>query len=160
MKPREIRQYILTDHTVLRQILDQLDRQAIRVLEGREDELPVLRDRGLWFYAKFAEHLAFEDRCLAPMLRDAGFSGLELSTHLEEDHREQRELMRYILSGLRNQTRPAQVVAGELRSLVELILADMADEESTILSATLLRDPALRPSRGRDASHTLPNSDR
>ena len=158
MRPREIRRYILTDHAFLRHMLDELDQLAFRVLEGREDELSARRDCGLSFHSKLSEHLAFEDRFLAPALRAAGLAGIEHSKHLTDDHREQRELLRYILSGLRDRNRPARVVAGELRSLVELILDDMALEEMTIIRGAVLRDPDLRPSpRQPDRSPPTPS---
>lgn len=158
MKPREIRRCILTEHTFLRHILDELDQRAFRVLEGREDELPALRECGLLLHAKFAEHLTFEDRFLAPALRAAGGAGIGHAKHLAEDHREQRELLDYILSGLRDRSRPALVVAGELRSLVELILDDMAHEEIEIINASVLPDPRPRPSR--TASNAMPVASR
>jgi hypothetical protein len=145
MKPREIRRYILTDHTFLKGLLDELDRKALRVLEGWDEELPVLRDYGLSFHAKFVEHLAFEDRFLAPALRAAGGSGVDQAESLADEHREQRELLDYILSGLRDRSRPGRVVANEMRSLVELILDDIAQEEMAIIRCAVLRDPDLRP---------------
>ena len=145
MKAREIRNCILTDHAFLRGMLDELDQKAFRVLEGREDEISALRDGGLSFHSKFSEHLAFEDRFLAPALRAAGLAGVEHSKHLADDHREQRELLSYILSGLRDQTRPARVIADQLRGLVELVLDDMALEEMTLIKGAVLRDPDLRP---------------
>ena len=157
MRPREIRRYILTDHSFLRHMLDELDQRAFRVLEGREDELSALRDCGLSFHSKFAEHLDFEDRFLAPALRAAGLAGIEHSKHLADDHREQRELLSYILSGLRDRDRPAQVVAEELRGLVELILDDMAHEEMTIIKGALLHDRDLRPAHVKPRA-TLPRS--
>jgi len=158
MKPREIRNCILTDHAFLRGMLDELDQKAFRVLEGREDEISELRDGGLSFHSKFAEHLAFEDRFLAPALRAAGLAGVEHSKHLADDHREQRELLSYILSGLRDRDRPARVVSDELRSLVELILDDMAHEEMTIIKGAVLRDPDLRPSPRHTSSNSIPTT--
>jgi hypothetical protein len=154
MKPREIRNYILTDHAFLRGMLDDLDQRAFRVLEGREDEISTLRDGGLSFHSKFEEHLAFEDRFLAPALRAAGLAGVEHSKHLADDHREQRELLTYILSGLRDQTRPARVIADQLRGLVELILDDMALEDMTIIRGAVLRDPDLRRKSRRPNSRS------
>ena len=146
MKPREIRKQILADHAFLRGMLDELDQRAIRVLEGRDNEGSTLRDYGLSFLSRFTEHLAFEDRFLGPALEAAGPSGIEHAKHLTDDHREQRELLSYILAGLEDVDRPAQVVAGGMRDLVELILRDMALEEETILKRAVLRDPVLRPS--------------
>lgn len=160
MKPREIRKHILTDHAFLRDMLDELDQKAFRVLRGREGEIAALRDSGLSFHSKLAEHLAFEDRFLAPALRAAGPAGSEHSKRLADDHREQRELLSYILSGLRDLNRPARVIADELRGLVELILDDMALEEMTIIKGAVLRDPDLRPGprhpHGRSTSTTGP----
>lgn len=160
MGSHEIRKYILTDHAFLRHMLDDLDQMAVRVLEGREDELSALRDCGLAFHSKFAEHLTFEDRVLAPALRAAGGAGIEHSKHLADDHREQRGLLAYILSGLRDLSRPAPVVAGELRSLVELILDDMALEEKTIVRSAVLRDPELRPSPLHPSGNSIPTTSR
>jgi len=156
MRPREILRYVLTDHAFLRGMLNELDQMALRVLEGREDELSALRSCGLSFHSRFAEHLAFEDRFLAPALRAGGLAGIEHSEHLADDHREQRELLSYILSGLRDRDRPARVVADQLRSLVELILDDMALEEMTIIKGALLRDPDPRPSSRQTSGGSIP----
>jgi iron-sulfur cluster repair protein YtfE (RIC family) len=156
MKPREIRKYILTDHAFLRSLLDELDQRAFRVLQGREEEISSLRELGISFHSKFAEHLAFEDRFLEPALRAAGLAGVEHSKRLVEDHREQRQVLRYILCGLRDRSRPAQVIAGELRGLVELILDDMAVEETTIIKRALLRDPDRQPGPVHPNSRSAP----
>ena len=156
MKPRQIRKHILADHAFLREMLDELDRRAYRVLRGHEDETSALRDSGLSFHAKFVEHLAFEDRFLVPALRAAGGVGIGHSEHVADDHREQRELLAYILSGLRDLSRPARVIAEEMRSLVELILDDMAVEEMTIVKGAVLRDPDLRPSPPRPPGSSTP----
>lgn len=145
MKPRQIRKRILADHGFLKELLDELDRKAFRVLKGQEDEASALRDLGLSFHSRFAEHLAFEDRYLVPSLRAAGLAGIEHSERLTDEHREQRELLSYILSGLEDRNRPARVVAEQLRSLVELILDDMAHEEMAIVKGAILGDPELRP---------------
>jgi hypothetical protein len=146
MKPREIRRRILADHAFLQGMLGELDHRAFCVLEGRDEHGSALRSCGLSFHAKFAEHLAFEDRFLEPALRAAGLAGIEHARRLTEDHREQRELLDYILAGLRDPNRPARVIAGQMRSLVELVLDDMALEERTIIKGAVLRDPHLGPS--------------
>ncbi len=130
MRPREIRRHILADHAFIRGMLDEIDQRAFRVLEGREGELSALRA--------------------------AGLAGIEHSKRLADEHREQRELLRYILSGLRDQSRPAPVVAGELRSFVELIFDDMAQEEMTIIKGAALRDPSLRPGPRKHSSSSIP----
>ncbi len=143
MKPREIRQRVLADHAFLKGMLAELDHRAFCVLEGRDEDGRALRSCGLSFHARFAEHLAFEDRFLEPALRAGGLAGIEHARRLTEDHREQRELLDYILAGLRDLNRPARVIAGQMRSLVELVLDDMALEERTITKGAVLGDPYL-----------------
>jgi hypothetical protein len=70
----------------------------------------------------------------------AGPAGRERAEHLDADHREQRELLNYLLDKVRDPSRPAAVLAAEWRSLVELLLDDMAQEELTILEG--VRDPS------------------
>ena len=152
MKPREIRRYVLADHAFLRVMLEDLDRRAFRVLRGREDEVAALRDTGLSFHAKFAEHLAFEDLFLLPVLRDGGLGASENSKHMTEDHQEQRELLDYILAGLQDLGRSARVVADQMRSLVELVLDDMALEEMMLERSAVLGDPEARPSQSEGGS--------
>lgn len=137
MRTSQIRNRILADHAYLRDLLGELDRQAHRVLEGALDEAEALRKRGLELHARLGVHLAFEDRWLAPALRSSGLSGQERARQLADDHREQRELLDYILGRLQDPERPSLVVASEMRSLVELLLDDMAYEELTILDACL-----------------------
>lgn len=140
MKPREIRQHILAEHASIRDMLNELEQSASRVLSGHEDESPALRDLGLSFHSKFSKHLAFEDRHLAPVLREAGADGIQQSEHLADDHREQRELLDYILANLRDPGRPARLVADQLQGLVELIRDDMASEETSIVKGAALDD--------------------
>ena len=87
----------------------------------------------------------------------AGPAGRERAEHLDADHREQRELLNYLLDKVRDPSRPAAVLAAEWRSLVELLLDDMAQEELTILERELLEDfaPAKSPSKGSLGSRSV-----
>lgn len=156
MRASRVRQRILTDHEHLRGLLDEVDRQALGVAQGTENAVVLLRTLGLQLLTRFSEHLALEDRVLAPALRRAGPGGREQAEQLDADHREQRVLLDYILGGLRDRSRPAAVLATEWRSLVELLLADMAEEELTILEGKLLTvsAPAEAPTRGAPESRS------
>jgi hypothetical protein len=134
-----------------------VDQQAFRVAKGADEGVGMLRALGLRFLMQFREHLALEDRFLAHALRRAGRAGRERAEQLDADHREQRELLDYILNGVRDQSRPAAVLAAEWRSLVELLLDDMAQEELTILERGLLKDfaPAKSPSQGSLGSRSV-----
>ena len=141
MRESRIRQRILGDHDLLRGLLEEVERQASRVYEEAGAGVAVLRALGLQLLTQFSDHLALEDRVLAPALRGAGPIGRERVEQLAADHREQRVLIEYILGGLRDQSRPAAVLSDELHGLVELLLEDMAQEELTILERRLLEDP-------------------
>jgi len=137
-----VRIRILSDHEYLRGLLNELDQLAFRVAQGAEEGVIMLRALGLRLLRRFSEHLAVEDRFLVPALRRAGPAGRARADQLGADHREQRELLDYLLDKVRDRSRPAAVLAAEWRSLVELLLDDMAQEELTILGE--IRDPSNR----------------
>jgi len=133
-----VRERILRDHGYLRGLLDEVDRQAFRVARGDGEGVGMLRSLGTYLLKRFSEHLALEDRLLAPALRRAGPEGCERADRLDADHREQRDLLDYLLDKVGDPTRPAAVLAVEWRSFVELLLDDMAQEELDILDRELL----------------------
>jgi hemerythrin-like domain-containing protein len=151
MIARRVRERILSDHESLRGLLDEVDQQALRVGRDVEDGGGRLRALGLQLLRQFSDHLALEDRLLAPALRRAGPTGRELAEQLDADHREQRELLDYLLGKVRDWSRPATVVAADWRNFVELVLDDMAQEEATILERELLEDRAPAKSRAQDS---------
>jgi hypothetical protein len=142
MRASRLRERILSDHEYLRGLLQEVDREAFRVAQGAEEGIGRLRALGLQLLGRFREHLALEDRVLAPALLRAGPAGRDRAARLGADHREQRELLDYVLDKLRDPSRPGAVLAAEWRSLVELLLDDMAQEELTILERELLADSA------------------
>jgi len=133
VRASRVRERILSDHEYLRGLLDEVDRQAFRVARGAGEGVGMLRALGLYLLKRFSEHLALEDRLLAPALRRAGPAGCERAERLDADHREQRDLLDYLLDKVRDPSRPGAVMAAEWRSFVELLLDDMAQEELTIL---------------------------
>jgi hemerythrin-like domain-containing protein len=159
MRASHVRRRILVDHEHLRGLLDEVDQRAVRVARGAEEDVGALRALGLQLLRRFREHLALEDHLLAPALRRAGRIGRERAERLDADHREQRELLDYLLEKVRDPSRPAAVLAAEWRSFVELLRDDMAEEELTILERELLEDRAAAksPSQGslglRSVSH-------
>jgi len=149
-----LRERILRDHERLRALLDEVDRQAIQAAGESAEAADGLRALGLQLLSRFSEHLALEDRVLAPALRRAGVAGRERAEQLDADHREQRELLDYLLTKLRDPSRPAAVLATEWCSFVELLLDDMAHEELTILQHERRENhnPAKSPSLGSPGS--------
>lgn len=138
MRASSVRKRILSDHEYLRGLLDEVDREACRVAQGSDEGVGRLRALGLQLLGRFREHLALEDRFLVPALLRSGLAGRDRAGQLAADHREQRELLDYVLDKLHDPSRPGAVLAAEWRSLVELLLDDMAQEEVTILEVELV----------------------
>jgi len=151
MRARRVRERILSDHESLRGLLEEVDQQAFQVGRGAEEGVGRLRPLGLQLLRQFSEHLALEDRLLAPALRRAGPAGRERAEQLDADHREQRELLDYLLDKVRDRSRPATVVAADWRNFIELVLDDMAQEEATILERGMLEGCVPAKSRSQDS---------
>jgi hypothetical protein len=92
---------------------------------------------GVALFESFASHLAFEDAQLVPALRAIPERGKELADRLEREHREQRELLDYLLNRLEEEKRPTTLVARELEGFSAYLRVDMSYEESMILRENL-----------------------
>lgn len=119
-------------------MLRDVEEMVDRFQEGDAGGARSLRERGLGLYERLAAHLELEDSVLAPALRASGAAGERAAERLAHEHREQRELLKYLLERLREQTRPTVLVARELRSFIDYVRMDMEHEESTLLSEELL----------------------
>ena len=146
MKAREVRQKVLDEHTELRGMLDQMRPLVDRFEDGDDGVGSELRERALALYARFESHLDFEDQFLTPALRAGGPDGNRHADHLAHEHREQRELLSYLLSRFEQRSQPTLLVAREFRNFSEYLRLDMQHEE-----VTLLTDAALRTGAGDDA---------
>jgi hypothetical protein len=85
--------------------------------------------------ARFASHLSFEDAQLAPILRAIPGNGDALADRLAREHREQRELLHYLVGRLRQESRPTTLITRELTSLCEYLRQDMGHEEVNLVLA-------------------------
>lgn len=140
MKPSEVRRHVLEDHEALRGMLQHLEALAAELLRGQRRLVGPLRMAAEELLKFLEEHMHWEDLYLSPALRAADAWGEERAARLAEDHREQRVLLRHILEGIRDQSRPPVVLARNLRDLVALLREDMDDEERTLVSDHVLRD--------------------
>jgi len=139
METGVVRNRILEQHAELRGMLDEISDLADRFQAEGETVGEALRERGLELYARFEEHLGFEDRCLAPALRVAHAKGVEAANRLANEHAEQRQLLRYLLDRLKNQRQPTLLVVRELQSFAEYLRQDMAHEEEKLLGEDVFR---------------------
>lgn len=84
--------------------------------------------------------MRWEDRHLAPALREADAWGEERAAKLDRDHREQRQVLSHCLAAVADESRPASVVARTLIDLVGMLREDIEDEERVLLDERVLRD--------------------
>lgn len=143
MRPSEVREQVLADHSVLRRMLESLEDLARQVRLGERALLGPLRCEGEALLSRLREHMKWEDRYLSAALRDADDWGEERAERLAADHREQRELLGFAVERLRDQTRPPVMIARDLENLVTLLREDMEDEEATLLDERVLRDDVI-----------------
>lgn len=135
----QVRRQVLADHAVLRQELNDLESILLDFESGKSESGSRLRERGVRLFDLFAAHLGLEDEVLIAALRRQE-AGRPLAEKLTEEHREQRELLRFLLSRLEDDERPSSLVARELSSFVEVLRIDMAHEEATVLRTDLFPD--------------------
>jgi iron-sulfur cluster repair protein YtfE (RIC family) len=138
MRPSDVRQRVLSDHEELRGRLDRLERLARAVATGAGPR--ELRAEAEALLDRLAIHMSWEDLYLVPVLREADGWGDARTARFADEHREQRELLEYVLRSLHDANRPGPVVASNVLDLVSLLRADMVDEESAFLDERLLRD--------------------
>ena len=134
-----VRQRILAEHADLRSALDELDTLSEAFRRGEPGSGSRLRERGKSFVEVFAAHILTEDTLLVAALRTIEL-GDDLADRLMHEHREQRELIGYLLGRLVDDARPTSLVANEMRSFSHLVRIDMEHEEGTILREDLLGD--------------------
>jgi hemerythrin-like domain-containing protein len=138
MTHTEIRDKILHDHEFIRGGIDEIQSLVKDFEKGGAELGGELRELGVALFESFASHLVFEDAQLVPVLRAIPRRGEALATRLELEHREQRELLTYLIGRLSEEQRPTTLVARELESFVIYLREDMAHEESALLRECLL----------------------
>jgi len=139
MRPSEVRERVLADHEELRGRLERLERLALAAAAG-SDDARALRGEAESFLDRLAIHMGWEDLHLVPVLREADSWGEVRIERFGREHREQRELLEYVLRELHDERRPEPVVARRVLDLVALLRADMDEEESVFLDERILRD--------------------
>jgi hemerythrin-like domain-containing protein len=138
VKAADIRRSILEEHEHLRRLLAELE-PVLQAFEAEESGVgSKLRERGLALYERLARHLDSEQDLVTPALRASGPDGDRRADRLAHEHREQRELLRYLMSRLDTQDQPTLLVAREVRSFIAYLHLDMAHEEETMLTDEIL----------------------
>lgn len=138
MDADETRSRILADHARLRGMLDGIELLVQSFDAGAREVGKQLRARGAELFEVFAAHIQLEDAALVPALRALGEPGKVGAERLAHEHKEQRELIRYLIERLDDDHRPSLVVARELKAFAQYVRQDMTHEEEAILTRDLL----------------------
>jgi hypothetical protein len=139
----EIRNEIIGQHAELGDLLGEIEILAEcfgKLTENGVDLGHELRDRGLVLYDKFGAHLDYEQMLLEPLLRKLGPVGERLASRLRNEHHEQRELLKYLMSRLEQRPEPTILIARELQHFAGFLRYEMVHEEETLLSPSVLKD--------------------
>lgn len=143
MLPSQIRRMILDDHRWLRELLADAGETARRVEAGDHALTGRLRERAQAMRERFLAHLDLEEAHLVPALREADAWGEERARRILREHAEQRERFAALLEALRGPCGDAPALARDVRTLVADLLAEMDDEEETMLAERVLHDDPL-----------------
>jgi hemerythrin-like domain-containing protein len=134
----QVRSLILDEHTILRDILEEIE-QALGELTRRvPGAVGRLRATLRTFHDAFLRHLQHEETVLRPVLADVDAWGPARVESMAEEHRSQRaalaELSRLVLDA------DVDCTVQQVEAFVRRIRADMDGEEHHALSETVLGD--------------------
>jgi hemerythrin-like domain-containing protein len=135
MDPKAVRDRILDDHGRLRDQLGAIESLAEQFEKLGAEVGAELCELGIALCEVFASHLSFEDAQLSPLLRAIPGKGDALADRLAREHREQRELLRYLVGRLEQESRPTTLIARELTSFCDYLRQDMEHEEANLVRA-------------------------
>jgi len=140
MQPSEVRHRILRDHEGLRARLTRVESLARALSQDEQRQVGDLREASETLLSILREHMRWEDRYLVPALRESDAWGEERAERFEQEHREQRELLAWVVAELQEQQKPPVILAAHIRDLMETLRADMDEEEEFFLDPDVLRD--------------------
>ena len=143
MDPAEVRKRVLDDHAALRASLDEVESVARRVLEGSRALRQELGRAGERLLESLESHIEWRDDHLPPVLRGAASWGGEREAQMRRDHREQRQVLRYLLEKLRDRQRPNHLLARNLLDFSAMLRDDMTEEEQALLESDAPQDDVL-----------------
>ena len=134
----QVRSLILDEHTVLRDILDEIEEALGELTRRVPGSLGRLRASLRTFQDTFQRHLRHEETVLRPVLANVDAWGPARVESMDEEHRAQRaalaELTRVRLEEDFDRT------IQSIEAFVQRLRADMDGEERHALSEEVLRD--------------------
>jgi hemerythrin-like domain-containing protein len=134
----KIRKMVLIEHEGLRGSMRAIEALLPRVSAGEQEALVAAHAQFNDFLQTFLRHVEHEERILRPVLEVIDAWGEVRRARMDHEHTEQRALVMRLaaidpLPDPRNWAR-------EVDDFVTMVRVDMADEEKTCLSPSVLRD--------------------
>lgn len=133
------RQSILSQHEHLRGLLERASAVAEAALDGQAPYPEAVASAIGDIRTSIEVHLTFEERVLLPLLRDDLPLGPERADRLLDEHARQRQT----LATLHREAcafPEFATLAAKLAFLTSWLLADMAEEERSLLNPDVVRD--------------------
>ena len=133
------RRGILWQHERIRTLLEHARAVAEARLDGQAEPLDAVASAIGDVRSIFEVHLSFEETVLLPLLRDDLPVGPLRADRLLDEHTRQRA----VLAALHDEARAhpeLATLAAKLAFLAEWLLADMAEEEHSLLVPDVVRD--------------------
>jgi hypothetical protein len=133
------REAILAQHHRIRALLARASDVAEAALDGRASATDAVASAIGDIRTIMEVHLAFEEKSLLPILRDDPPLGPERAARLLDEHKRQRET----LSVLHREAcafPDTAILPAKLAFLTEWLLADMNEEERSLLIPEVVRD--------------------
>jgi hypothetical protein len=136
------RQSILSQHEHLRALLNRAGAVAEAALDGKPPSPDAVASAIGDIRTTLEVHLTFEEKVLLPLLRDDLPLGPERAARLLDEHARQRQT----LATLHREAcafPTFATLAAKLAFLASWLLADMAEEEHSLLTPDVVRDDAV-----------------
>jgi iron-sulfur cluster repair protein YtfE (RIC family) len=133
------RRSILAQHQQIRSLLERARAVAEAAFDGGAEGRRVAADVVGELRSTMDAHLTYEERVLLPLLRSDLPLGPQRAEALLAEHRHQREM----LSTVHNEARHnpgLPLLATKLAFLASWLLADMEEEERSLLTPDVVRD--------------------
>ena len=134
----KIRKMVLIEHEGLRGRMRAIEALLPRVSAGEKEALVAAHAQFNDLLQTFLRHIEHEERILRPVLEVIDAWGEVRRARMDQEHTEQRALVMR-LAAIDPLPDP-RIWAREVDDFVTMVRVDMADEEKTCLSPSVLRD--------------------
>lgn len=134
----QVRSLILDEHTVIRDVLEEIEASLGEMTRRVPGAIGRLRGSLRTLHDAFLRHLAHEETVLRPILADVDAWGPARVEAMDEEHREQRAAMAEVSRLVLDEDVDSTVQ--RIEEFVRRLRADMDGEEHHALSPEVLRD--------------------